>query len=251
MKKTKLTIKVGQPFSFKHTVYSHGWVALEPNNYDKELGILTRVERLSSGKVVLLKISGDNNYKDSKITVEVENELTPVEKKEIKTNVQHILRIDEDFSEFYKMCRKKGGEWKVLTKGMGRLMRGSTLWEDIVKTICTTNVQWGGTKGMVKRLVQFYGEPLPDTIELRSFPTPGKIAKTNPKKFDKKVRMGYRSEYVHLLAKQITQGEINLKDFTDNNLSTEEVKKKLLKIKGIGNYASCCNTVEMSVSKTP
>ena len=235
---SKLIIKSEQPFSFKHTVYSHGWVALDPNKYDKESRILKRVEQLSSGKVIMLNISGDNNYINPKVTINIEDELATPEKKEIKKHVQHILRIDEDFTDFYKMCRKKGGEWKTLTKGMGRLMRSSTLWEDIVKTICTTNVQWGGTKGMVKRLVQFYGEPLPGNKELRSFPTPQKIAKTNFKKFDEKVRMGYRSEYVHLLAKQIVKGEIILEELTDKKLSTEDVKKKLLKIKGIGNYAA-------------
>lgn len=237
MKLTTIQISPKQPFNFSNTVNSHGWVELEPNFFENDTKTLCRVEKLSSGKIVLLRITGNNDYKNPVITIECEK-VNPTEEKEIKTKVEHILRIDEDFSEFYKLCNAAGDEWKALTKGMGRLMRSPSLWEDIVKTICTTNVQWGGTIGMLKRFVEFYGEPYPGNKKLKCFPTPEKISGTVLKKFNEKVRMGYRSEYVHLLAKQFVKKEIDLNKFTNRELTTEQIKKDLLKIKGIGNYAA-------------
>ena len=83
-----------------------------------------------------------------------------------------MFRIDEDLSNFYDICLEKGGQWIRLTKGLGHLFRSSSLYEDLVKTICTTNVQWGGTKGMVRRMVDNFGAPLISDPRLHAFPTP-------------------------------------------------------------------------------
>ena len=240
MTKTTITIKPIAPFNFVNTVYSHGWVSLLPNYYIKENGVLTRVESLETGNVVLLAISGneDKNNPKVKVRIESKDKLTSNEKREIKSKVIYMLRAKEDLSPFYKLCKKSGKEWQPLTKGIGRLLRSSTFFEDIVKVICTTNVQWGGTKGMIQRLIEFYGDPLPWDKSLKSFPTPERIAKTRFESFDKKVRMGYRSEYVHLLAKQIVKGELKLEKFFDKSLPSPLLKKELLKIKGIGAYAA-------------
>ena len=40
----------------------------------------------------------------------------------------------------------------------GRVLRSPTVFEDVVKTICTVNIQWGGTVSMVKRLAGVYGQ---------------------------------------------------------------------------------------------
>ena len=61
-----------------------------------------------------------------------------------------MLRLDEDFAEFHALCKSRGGVWQNINRGVGRLLRSPTVFEDLVKVICTTNVQWGGTKRMVR-----------------------------------------------------------------------------------------------------
>jgi 3-methyladenine DNA glycosylase/8-oxoguanine DNA glycosylase len=68
--------------------------------------------------------------------------------------VRHMLRLDEDFSEFYDHCKLKGGTWGEIRIGTGHLLRSPTVFEDLVKVICTTNIQWSGTKRMVRELVR-------------------------------------------------------------------------------------------------
>jgi 3-methyladenine DNA glycosylase/8-oxoguanine DNA glycosylase len=237
---TILTLHPAQPFNFEFTAYSHGWVLLSPNHWDKESRKLQRVERLSSGEVVLLSITGNNSNKKPSIAIEVSHleSLSKTEYKEITASVSHMFRLDEDLQEFYQLCEQRGDQWIKLTQGLGRLLRSPSLFEDIVKTICTTNIQWGGTKRMIEELVNAYGEKFSDNGKMKAFPTPGTIAKTTLNTFSKKVRMGYRTAYVHLLAKQFVSGEVNPKSFFDADIPTADLKKKLLGIKGIGNYAA-------------
>jgi 3-methyladenine DNA glycosylase/8-oxoguanine DNA glycosylase len=160
------------------------------------------------------------------------------ERTEVKATVRMMFRLDEDLSVFYALCRQRGGFWARYSPGKGRLLRSPTLFEDIVKTICTTNIQWGGTKRMVENLVNGFGAAYPGDPEVYAFPTPEAIAATDAAEFAEAARLGYRAPYVYELAGQVTAGEIDLEELRDPALPTLELKKKLLAIKGIGNYAA-------------
>jgi 3-methyladenine DNA glycosylase/8-oxoguanine DNA glycosylase len=117
-------------------------------------------------------------------------------------------------------------------------MRSPTFFEDAVKTICTTNIQWGGTKRMVADLVTVCGQSHPDNQALRAFPTPDAIAALPLEQFATGVNLGYRAPYVHILATHISRGDLDAGIFSDPELSTAELKKELLAIKGVGPYAA-------------
>ena len=237
---TILTLPAQAPFDFAGTAYSHGWVVLAPNVWDEHGQILRRVERLGTGKVVGLSVSGSGGTRKAKIAVKVESRsrISKKEKEEVLRKVGHMFRLDEDLRPFYQACRKRGAPWKRATKGLGRLLRSPSVFEDVVKVIATTNIQWGGTKKMVAGLVRAYGEPIPSDAERRAFPTAEAIASGTPRKFAASVRMGYRAAYVHALAEQVASGELDLEALHDPEMPTAEVKKRLLSIKGIGSYAA-------------
>jgi len=240
IKTTNIALHPEPPFNFEFTAYSHGWVLLLPNHWDKEAKTLRRIERLGGGKVVLLSISSNTSPENPRIIIEVRHHetLSKMERNEIMASVRHMFRLDEDFQKFYALCDQRGDRWTKLSQGLGRLLRSPSLFEDIVKTICTTNIQWGGTKRMIEEFVNAYGEKFSGDPVMRAFPTPEAIAKTTLNTFSKKVRMGYRTAYVHLLAKQFANEEMNPNVFFDPEISTPDLKKKLLEIKGIGNYAA-------------
>jgi 3-methyladenine DNA glycosylase/8-oxoguanine DNA glycosylase len=172
------------------------------------------------------------------VKVESQNALSDPEIAEIQSKVRDMLRLDEDLSEFYAICAQRGEPWQKMTQGLGRMLRSPTFFEDVVKTICTTNVQWGGTKGMVKRLVENYGAAYPNDGSARAFPSPEAIAAAPFEEFHAQARMGYRSDYVHLLARKIVSREVDLEAMKKSSLPTKELKKELLSIKGVGNYAA-------------
>ncbi len=134
---THLSVTPIPPFNFESTVLSHGWVVLAPNTWDQQRRTLQRVERLSTGKVVLLSIIGADSIKRPIIEIEISHpgKISKKEKSELISAVGRMFRVDEDLSEFYALCKKRGKGWEKLTTGLGRLLRSPTVFEDVVKTI--------------------------------------------------------------------------------------------------------------------
>lgn len=56
--------------------------------------------------------------------------------------------------------------------------------------------------------------------------------------FKDRVRLGYRAGYIYELSARINSGGLNLNDLINTSTSTAEVKKRLIEIKGVGNYAA-------------
>jgi 3-methyladenine DNA glycosylase/8-oxoguanine DNA glycosylase len=211
---------------------------LSPNSWEAETRTVTRIERLSNGKVVRLEVSGAGTVRKPCVAIVVESRgrLSKRDCLEIEARVGHMFRLDEDLAPFYRLCRKRGDRWRKVTRGLGRLLRSPSLWEDVVKVICTTNIQWGGTKKMATGLVDAFGEPF--SPDLKAFPAPEAIASVSRAEFASAVSMGYRAPYVHELAQRVAGGDLDLEALAKSNMPTPELKKELLAIKGVGNYAA-------------
>jgi 3-methyladenine DNA glycosylase/8-oxoguanine DNA glycosylase len=182
--------------------------------------------------------AGDDPWQPE-LSVEIQHDFTLTEShiEQLLTGIRHMLRLDEQFEAFYELCRQNGAPWEQLSEGKGRLLRSPTIFEDLLKTICTTNIQWGGTKRMVENLVNEFGEPAGADPNYRAFPTAEALCAVTPQKFAERVNLGYRSRYVYELAEKIVSGEIDLSPERIAEMPTEELRKFFLGIKGIGNYA--------------
>lgn len=241
----RLALRPEAPFDFAATAYSHGWVVLAPNEWEGETETVRRVHRLEGGTVVLLEMraspetdGGGESGPGVEVTVRAPEALGPTERKEIRAAVTRMFRLDEELSEFYALCEERGGRWERVPRGLGRLLRSPTLFEDVVKTILTTNVQWGGTKRMARELVRAYGDPYPEDPDRRAFPAPEAIAADSPEAFGAAVGLGYRAPYVHEVAARVASGELDLEGLAESDLPTTELKRELLAIKGVGPYAA-------------
>ena len=75
----------------------------------------------------------------------------------LTAQIRHMLRLDEDLSAFYVVAAADPAlAWVVA--GAGRMLRSPTVFEDLVKTICTTNCTWSATVRMVSALVGELGD---------------------------------------------------------------------------------------------
>lgn len=246
MNTTDLLVIAPRPFDFAGTVYSHGWAVLAPHAWDPELPALERVHRLSSGEVVLLQLRPAPEGDAPGVAIEVRHAepLGTEEEEAIRRDVRHMLRLDEDLTEFHRRCRERGGRWAMVAgEGLGRLLRSPTVFEDTVKTICTTNVRWGGTKRMVRELVEAYGDAAPGAAAPppgpgRAFPTPRAIAEVSEGAFAGSVGLGYRAPYVHELARRVASGELDLEALARSERPTDELERELRELKGVGPYAA-------------
>jgi 3-methyladenine DNA glycosylase/8-oxoguanine DNA glycosylase len=228
------TLAARQPFLLSSVVGSHGWVQLPPFGRDETGAGLQRVERLDSGRVVDLRITPA----PCGVCVQVEASLAEEEQAEVSAKVGWMLGLDQDLAPFYELARDEPKLAAVEEKAQGRVLRSPALFEDVVKTILTTNTAWGGTKRMAVALVERLGSPLPGDLERRAFPTPEQVAAVDEGYLRDEVRLGYRSPYVLALARAVAAGELDLEALKVADLPTAELRKRLLALKGVGAYAA-------------
>ena len=243
---TPLTISLrgpsGEPVDFRRTVNSHGVASLPPITPDADLADAFRATlRLPDGRIETVAVSSDN---PDTLTIETSAARGPDAEAAIAAAVRHILRLDQDLSPFYaKAAADPDLAW--VAAGAGRMMRCQTVFEDVVKTICTTNCTWSGTIRMVEGIVRHLGELAPDAPEddlpYRAFPTPATMAEADPRLYRDVARCGYRGAYLQTLARSVVAGEIDLEAMatsTPEELPDDELAKQLVALPGVGPYAA-------------
>jgi 3-methyladenine DNA glycosylase/8-oxoguanine DNA glycosylase len=91
---------------------------------------------------------------------------------------------------------------------------------------------------MAEKLVGRFGVPLPADPERRAFPTPDELAGTDEQTLREEAGLGYRAPYVLKLAKDVAAGTLDLESLKDADIPTSELRRQLLSIKGVGDYAA-------------
>lgn len=164
--------------------------------------------------------------------------LTKGEKAEVSERLTWMLGLDMDFSAFYTASRREPKLVQAEQLARGRVLRSPTLFEDVVKTILTTNTLWSATKRMTLNLIRQYGPSLDGKPEKRAFPDPADIAASSPEALREAVKVGYRAPAIHELAVRVASAELDLESLKSSDLPTLELRKELLNIKGVGPYAA-------------
>ena len=205
-------------FAFAQTVESHGWYRLAPFRWSPEEGVLRRREALPEG-VVELEISQRGN----KLRV---TGATPSD--ELTRRITRMLQLDVDVSEFAAMARASERHAWVDEAGFGRLLCGTTLWEDAVKIITTTNTMWSQTVRMNELLVAKCGRD-------GAFPDPADVLRFSVDELQRDCRLGYRAKSIHALATAFSDLE---RRALSPSSGTEELFKHYQKLPGIGPYGA-------------
>jgi N-glycosylase/DNA lyase len=210
----------GEPVDFKRTLASHGVADLLPNRLDEERWTLETTLDLG-GRAYRVRLS---EGAPGRAHVDGAQRTLPV--------IRHMLRLDEDLSRFYALIAGDA-ELSWAAQGAGRMLRSPTVFEDVVKTVCTTNCAWSGTVRMVTALVQHLG------IDGRTFPSPQAMADA-PEDFYRDVaRAGYRGPYLRAIARAVADGMLDLEELDGrSDLPDDEVAVRLLALPGVGPYAA-------------
>lgn len=153
-----------------------------------------------------------------------------------KRQVAACLRLEEDLTPFYQVLSAEPSLAWARRLGAGRLLRSPSVFEDVMKMICTTNCTWKQTVGMVERLVESYG-PF-DRSAGRGFPRPEGIASGSEASFARAVRAGYRSRFLYEVAEGAASGRLDLESLRTSPLNSEMLYKRLLALPGVGPYAA-------------
>ena len=162
----------------------------------------------------------------------------------LSVTVREALNLDVDLSPFYELAADDP-DLAWVTSGAGRMVRSSTVFEEVVKTVCTTNCSWALTTKMVTALVEHLGEPAAGAPKEgwrgRAFPTPEAMAAADERFYREVVRAGYRGPYLRTLARMVVAGDVDLEALgrsTPDELSDDEVEETLVALPGVGPYAA-------------
>lgn len=229
----EIRVPVPPSFSFKRTAASHGWSELPPCSINAGYTTLRRVVSLGAGRApVAVEISGA----DGALLVAAPGRLARRDVEKITRDVRHMFRLDDDLDGFYAaLSAAPGYEW-VARSGAGRLLRSPTVYEDLVKSLATTNCSWSLTKLMCARLVEGLGPRARGGGH--AFPTPAEMAAAPPDFYRDEMRSGYRAPYFKELAERVASGELDVESWLASELPTPELRREMKKVKGVGDYAA-------------
>jgi 3-methyladenine DNA glycosylase/8-oxoguanine DNA glycosylase len=228
----------GEPVDLRRTIASHGVADLPPNRIDEEAPSLEVTLLLGPTGPTTIRISAGRKRHARVEVVAGRGTVTRA-----RDAAAHVLRLDEDLSPFYTAAAVDP-ELAWVTSGAGRMVRSPTVFEEVVKTICTTNCTWSATVRMVSGLVEHLGEAAPGATDGplgHAFPTPEAMARTKSAFYTETVRAGYRGEYLRNLARSVASGKLDLEALgtaTADELPDDELAARLLALPGVGPYAA-------------
>ena len=226
-------IPAAPQFDFERTARSHGWLTLPPFSWDPARGTLSYVYQSAAGAVLRLRMTKASGGVE--LVAPDCGELAEPLRAELTAAVKTMLNIDWDLSDFYRaMSAHEGCGW-LEAERRGRILIAPSLWEDLAKVLLTTNCNWAQTVNMCRRLCRL-GRPHPTVEDCHAFPKPETIAELDFDAFAEQVRAGYRSAYLHELARKIANGEIDPAAWLD--LAGEEFFQAVKSLKGFGDYAA-------------
>lgn len=106
--------------------------------------------------------------------------------------------------------------------------RSEKLYEELVESIIGQQLSGKAADTIFKRFLKLFGD--------NKFPTPQKLLKTDVEKL-RSAGMSYsKASYVKNIAQAFKNGDLDIK--TLRKLSDEDVRKELIKIKGVGNWTA-------------
>lgn len=256
----KLRLAAPPDFHFLSAVCSHGFFVLAPNVWHPPSRTLATAVALDDHTAALITVRPGSR---GEVLIKSATTLDDRRRDVVRRSVRRILRLDERFGQFHALCRASPSHASAVEIGFGRLIRSATLFEDMVKVICTCNVTWRQTKVMTEALVEHWGVPVEDhesadeplasisrsgrarssaalgpSPPLKAFPTPQRLAGARESSLKSRARVGYRAAFIRRLARNVADGRIDLAALERFDGTSDELHKRLKGIHGIGDYAA-------------
>ena len=245
----------GEPVDLRRTLLSHGVAALPPASLDEAAGALT-VTLPAAGGPRTVKISGGppasgalrrGRGAPAVALLSLADSAPPPDAAEaaaLTAVARRLLCLGDDLSAFYAQAATDPDlAWAC--SGAGRMMRSPTVFEDVIKTVCTTNCTWTATERMVGALVEHLGEPAPDappgSPAGHAFPSAARMAAADERFYRDVARAGYRGPRLRALALAVAAGGLDLEALLGTppaELPDDEAERRLLELPGLGPYAA-------------
>lgn len=213
----------GEPVSFARTIYSHGCAELPPASIEQNPLTYRRAFRAGARVVDVLM-----RERNGRLVGHTASTVSGRHAGEIAAAIARMFRLSDDLSPFYaQIAGDPALAWAA--NGAGRILAGPTVFEDVVKTICTTNCSWSATIRMTRALSEFARGAFPEAQRLATAPDDW---------YRDAARMGYRGAYVKRIAQDVAARNLDLEALRDARYADADVERMLLDLPGIGPYGA-------------
>ncbi|HVE98025.1 MAG TPA: hypothetical protein VNA12_02475 [Mycobacteriales bacterium] len=225
---------VPERFDLRRTAMSHGWCSLAPTAYDDAKRVLHRTLLLPDAGPLTVSVTQRPGGRLEASWGRVKGSCD--DRVAIKAQCRHLLAIDDDLADLHDRCAARPGLAWVAECGAGRILRSPTVFEDLAKTLATTNCSWSLTELMVRRMVETLGSVGPGGE--RAFPSPEQVLAAGESHFTDVVRAGYRARAFVELAGRIGAGGLDTAAWFDPAVPDEQVLAEVRTLRGFGPYAA-------------
>lgn len=242
MTRLELALKgpASEPVDLARTLDSHGFAELSPMFRDEEAGTLELTLRVRGARPRRVLI-GPGRPGHALVQI-LGPAVGPRVRDDVIAGARRVLRLDQDLSGFYAdVADDRDLAWAA--DGAGRMLQSPSAFEDVVKTVCTTNCAWSATVRMANALVTHLGQPAAgaDDPLTHAFPTPESMAVAPDAFYRESMRAGYRGPYLIALARRVSDGLLDLESWaraSPEDLSDDELESELLALPGVGPYVA-------------
>lgn len=238
---TRFTITPPKDFVLARDVCSYGYFLLAPNRWNPDDQSLTTTIDTGTRAVTLHITQPAADTRSRALTklrgrtllVSADATVPARERRQLEASLARMLNLQDDaraIAAFHRVSPK----FKKL--GRGRLFRSPTLFEDVIKTVTSCNVQWPSTIIMNARLCEVAGAS--SASGEKAFPTPQRLMRCSPAMLREQCRVGYRDARIVELSRMFSTGEINEASIMDPLTPDDLLRKTLLQWPGVGPYAA-------------
>jgi 3-methyladenine DNA glycosylase/8-oxoguanine DNA glycosylase len=226
------------PIDVGLTVASHGWVHLEPWSWESQSGTLRHTEQID-GRIGAIAVRQRDPRRLAVASQGFPDDATT----EILRRVARWVSAEwNPRAAIAALGAGFADEAALIAAGGGRLLRGSTFYEDFIKTVLTVNTSWAGTCRMSAALVAEPGGG--------AFPTPGAVLNYGEARLRERAKLGFRAPTVIAATRRmLDDGAVD----PDGHGRTELLDHDyLVSFKGIGPYAAAhCRMLLHDFSRIP
>ncbi len=149
--------------------------------------------------------------------------------------IQDYFRLDDDLKNIYSEIDKDKLMTALIRKFHGLRLIRQDPWECLASYICSSNNTIRNIKNSIRLICECFGNRIENGYY--SFPTPEVLAQVELCDMAS-CRMGFRAPNLRSAASVIADGEFDLYGIKD--LSYEEGRAELVKIRGVGNKIADC-----------
>ena len=207
---------------------------LAPWRWDPDSGQLARVETIEDrlGTVAV-------SQRHPGAVIVIWRGLAATDAAEIATRVRRWLSADWEPEAAIEALPDAA---VLIERGGGRLLRGSSFYEDFIKTVLTINTSWSGTCRMAAALVAEPGSG--------AFPDPEALIDYGEERLRERAKLGFRARTIIVATRRMLDDGVA-------NRSGEELAERLdhnylLGLRGIGPYAAAhCRVLLHDFSRIP